>query len=100
MTNSNASSVKILIIQTAFLGDVILITPLFREIKKIYPDAIIDALVRKGNEDLLRDNPHLKKILIWDKKQKYRSLFSNLFQIRNEKYDHVVCVQRYFNAGF
>lgn len=91
---------RILIIQTAFLGDVILITPMLREIKAQNPNAQIDVLVRKGNENLLQDNPHLHKIWIWDKKKKYRSLFSNVFAIRKQKYDHVVCVQRYFNAGF
>jgi len=91
---------RILIIQTAFLGDVILITPMLREIKTQHPKAQIDVLVRKGNEILLQDNPHIHRTLIWDKKNKYKSLFLNLFDIRKQKYDHVICVQRYFNAGF
>ena len=91
---------RILLIQTAFLGDVILITPVIRELKNCYPEARIDALVRKGNEVLLSNNPHLNQVLIWDKKQKYQSLFRNLFRIRKQRYDEVICVQRYFNAGF
>lgn len=91
---------RILIIQTAFLGDVILITPMLRELKMANPGAEIDVLVRKGNESLLSNNPHLSKLFIWDKKRKIASLFENLFAIRERKYDEVICVQRYFNAGF
>ena len=50
---------KFLIIQTAFLGDVILATPVILELKRIYPDCQLDVLVRKGNESLLKNNPEL-----------------------------------------
>lgn len=91
---------RILLIQTAFLGDVILVTPMIRELKRHLPNATIDVLVRKGNETLLANNPHISTIWIWDKNQKYKSLWANLKQVRSQAYDEVVCVQRYFNAGF
>ena len=59
---------RILIIKTAFLGDVILITPMLRELKNAMPDAEIDVLVRKGNETLLNNNPHVSQLFVWDKK--------------------------------
>lgn len=91
---------KILIIQTAFLGDVILATPLFRALKHVYPTAQIDVLVRKGNELLLVNNPHIDKVYIWDKKKgKYKNLLHQLQLIRAEKYDEVIGIQRYFNSG-
>lgn len=91
---------KFLLIQTAFLGDVILATPLVRELKMAYPDAVVDVLVRKGNENLLHNNPHIRKILIWDKKQgKYKNLLKQLRIIRAEKYSEVIGIQRYFNSG-
>jgi heptosyltransferase-2 len=39
---------KILVIQTAFIGDVILATPVISELKRIYPESKIDFLLRKG----------------------------------------------------
>ena len=54
---------KILIIQTAFLGDVILATPVIAELKRIYPIAEIDFLLRKGNESLLANNPNLRSVI-------------------------------------
>ena len=50
---------KILIIQTAFIGDVVLATGLVEKLHQHFPDAQIDFLVRKGNEDLLKNHPYL-----------------------------------------
>ncbi len=36
---------NILIVQTAFIGDVILITPLIRATAELYPQAKIDVIV-------------------------------------------------------
>jgi heptosyltransferase-2 len=45
-----AKNSRILIIQTAFLGDVILATSVVNSIKAQYPEAQVDLLVKKGNE--------------------------------------------------
>lgn len=89
-----------LIIQTAFLGDVILCTPVVSELKRIYPDALIDIVVRKGNESLLQNNPKLNEVFVWNKKHgKYKSLVSIIKQIRKNKYDEVINLQRFTSAG-
>ena len=91
---------KILIIQTAFIGDVILATSLIEKLHQYYPEAKIDFLLRKGNEALLQQHPKLREVLIWDKKGgKYKNLFKLLGAIRKEKYDLVVNVQRFANSG-
>jgi len=91
---------KILVIQTAFIGDVILATPVVEVLHKKFPDAKIDFLLRKGNEELLCGNPFVNKILIRDKKQnKTKNLFGVLKQIRNEKYDVVINLHRFLSSG-
>ncbi len=60
---------KFLIIQTAFIGDVVLATSLIENLHASFPDSEIDFLLRKGNETLLSDHPFLKEVLIWNKKQ-------------------------------
>ena len=91
---------KILIIQTAFIGDVVLATGLIEKIHQYHPSAQIDFLVRKGNESLLSNNPFLHRILIWDKKKnKQRNLLKLLGQIRKEKYDKLINVQRFAATG-
>jgi len=77
---------KILIVQTAFIGDVILITPLIRETRKIFPSAIIDVLVTSGNQAILNNNPHINEILITDKK-KVLDYVKTLFILRKKAYD-------------
>ena len=60
---------KFLIIQTAFIGDVILATPIIEKLNTFFSNSKIDFLLRKGNEGLLENHPYVSKILIWDKKQ-------------------------------
>jgi heptosyltransferase-2 len=91
---------KVLIIQTAFIGDVILATALVEKLSAFSSDAQIDFLLRKGNETILANNPHIREILIWDKKNgKYRNLRQMLIRIRSRKYDVVVNVQRFISTG-
>ena len=92
---------KILIIQTAFIGDVILATALVESLAKTFPNARIDFVLRKGNAALLQSNPHLRKVYVWNKNQrKYRGLWKLLKKIRRERYDLVVNTQRFFATGF
>ncbi|HVT86354.1 MAG TPA: glycosyltransferase family 9 protein [Chitinophagaceae bacterium] len=91
---------KFLVIQTAFIGDVVLATALIEKLHQHFPDAEIDFLVRKGNERLLSAHPFLHETLIWDKrKNKYSNLWKLLRLIRKRKYDKVINVQRFAATG-
>jgi len=91
---------KILIIQTASLGDVILATPLIEKLHHFYPKARIDFLLKYGYEDLLRGHPYLKFVMVWDKTEhKYRHLKELIEVVREHKYDLVVNSQRYASSG-
>lgn len=91
---------KILIIQTAFIGDVVLATALVEQLRRSLPDAVLDFAVRKGNESLLDGHPHLRQVWVWDKKHgKYRHLWALARQIRREQYDWVVNCQRFAASG-
>lgn len=89
-----------LIIQTAFIGDVILATALIEKVKKHYPEASIDFLLRKGNETLLTGNPNIREVIIWDKKKgKLKNLFKLTSYVRAKKYDCVVNAHRFASSG-
>lgn len=91
---------KILIIQTAFIGDVVLATPLIEKLSEKYPDATIDFLLRKGNENLFEYHPKLKNVLIWDKKKgKIKNLFKIIGQLRKQRYDLLINLQRFGSTG-
>ncbi len=90
-----------LIIQTAFIGDVILATAVIEKLHKYYPDAKIDFLLRKGNENLLNNHPYINNLIIWNKKnKKYKNLFHILALVRKQKYDYVINLQRFTSTGF
>ncbi len=91
---------KILVIQTAFIGDVVLATGLLEKMHSHWPGATIDILVRKGNESLFAQHPFLSDVLTWDKKAaKYRNLFRVIGIVRKKKYDLVVNLQRFAATG-
>lgn len=91
---------KILVLQTAFIGDVILATAVVEELHASFPKARIDFMLRKGNEGLLVDHPLISNTLVWDKKhRKYAGLFGLWRQIRAEQYDLVVNLQRFLATG-
>lgn len=90
---------KILIIQTAFIGDVILATALVEQIRAYEPDAEIHFVLRAGNEVLLKNNPHIHKIWVWNKKKKYSSLFQLIMGLRKTQFDFCFNLQRFTNSG-
>ncbi len=91
---------KILIIQTAFLGDVVLATPLIEKVNALWPAAEIDFLLRKGNESLLENHPLLRKVIIRNKAEgKWKSLRKVMREVRRERYDLVINVHRFLSSG-
>jgi len=92
---------KILVIQTAFIGDVVLATSILEELHAALPDAELHFMVRKGNEGLLNGHPYLHKTWVWNKqKNKLGNLRRMRKAVRREKFDIVVNVQRFFATGF
>ncbi len=92
---------KFLIIQTAFPGDLILATGLVEKLHQHFPGAQIDFLVRKGNEGLLSGHPYINEVLVWDKKKnKLGNLLKMRKQIRKNKYDKLINLQRFASTGF
>ena len=91
---------KILVVQTAFIGDVVLATALVESLHQQYPKAAIDVVVRKGNEPLFNEHPFINELIIWDKKQhKYLNWFSILKKIRAKHYDVLINAQRFAATG-
>ena len=91
---------KFLIIQTAFIGDVVLATGITEKLHQHFPGAEIDFLVRKGNEGLLAGHPFIHEVLIWNKKEnKLKNLWKLLLSIRKNRYDKVINIQRFAATG-
>jgi len=63
---------RILVFQTAYLGDLVLATPLVRSLKASFPGAEIFLVVRKGYERLLDNSPCVFRVLPFDKRSVVR----------------------------
>lgn len=96
---------RFLLIQTAFIGDVILATALLEQLHELRPGAVLDVLLRRGSEGLLTGHPFVNEVLVWDKKgpggalAKYRSLWQLGQTIRARRYDVVLNLQRFGATG-
>ncbi|MBN1480226.1 lipopolysaccharide heptosyltransferase II [candidate division KSB1 bacterium] len=79
---------KILLVQTAFIGDVILTTPLIRSIKSAFPNALLDVLVIPQTSHVLQNNPFIQTLLTFDKRaDKKRAFRKTLRRLRRNRYD-------------
>lgn len=91
---------RILFIQTAFLGDVILVTAAIAEAKRLFPEAEIDVLVKKGNESLLENNPKISRVFTFDKKNgKLKEIIRLRREFQARRYDIVFNLHRFGSSG-
>jgi heptosyltransferase II len=59
---------NILVVQTAFIGDVILTLPLVQVCKKLFPNAIIDVVVTPAAKELCSNHPDIHETIEFDKR--------------------------------
>ncbi len=83
------SGSRILVLQTAKIGDMVCTTPVFREIKKKYPESFLAVLIISKTSGLIFNNPYIDKIIFLDDK-KYKSsggVFRLIKDLARERYD-------------
>lgn len=93
---------KILIIQTAFIGDVVLALPLLQVLRRKLPNAEIDFMLIPKTAELLKNHPDVNEVIVFDKKNKDRGL-SGIFKLAKKvalkRYDVVFILQRHFRSA-
>lgn len=72
---------RILLLRHDRIGDMTLSTPIFKALKKSYPDAKITVMSSESNKEILLNNPYVDEILI------YRGLRNFVKEIRMMKFD-------------
>lgn len=88
---------NILVINLMHLGDLMLMTPVLRTLRHNYPAARITLLADLLLADIVRENRHVDRCLLIDKKGKDDSFLGILrfaMKLRKEKYDLVVNLHR------
>jgi len=91
---------KILIIQTASIGDVILATSVVETLNLQLKDVKIDILVKEQNAELFSNHPHINQIITFNReKSKFKEILRLVKKVRKEKYDICINIQRFFTSG-
>ncbi len=74
---------RILITRTDRLGDVLLSTPVIKNLRDNFPGAYIAMMVQESLIDLLRGNPYLDEVIALDKRGKHKGLI-NMVRLARE----------------
>lgn len=65
---------KILLVQTGFLGDVILSTPVITNLHILYPSAKLEVMTTPAAEPLVRYHPAVSRTIVFDKRGERRGV--------------------------
>jgi heptosyltransferase-2 len=81
---------RVLVTRIDRIGDVVLSTPIPREIKKTYPDSFVSVLVKKYAKDIYLNNPHVDEIIIFDGEDdnKSKTFWQLVNEIKKHRFTH------------
>ncbi len=87
---------RILLVQTSFLGDVVLSTPVFPALRQQFPQAHIAVLVRPESAGVLAEHPAIDQVLVDDKRGTTRGLaaWQTVRMLRQQKFDLVLSLHK------
>lgn len=91
---------KILILRFSSLGDVVMATPLVRVVRKTFPFAQIDMIVRQDFIDLIQHNPHLDRKIGLSRDAGFKGLWKLRRDINREHYDLIYDAHRSLRTLF
>lgn len=82
---------RILIIRLSSIGDIILTTPILKQLKEKHPDIIVDFLVMKNFKDSIEGNPYIDNLIFFDKKENdgYQNIVAFGKKLSKNNYDYV-----------
>lgn len=93
---------RVLVVQTAFLGDLVLTQPLVEELARAFAPAAVDLLVKKPFADLARSFRGVGEVIPFDKRGEERGLRGILRQrgmLRARGYDLAIAAQGSIRTG-
>ncbi len=73
---------RVLIVRLDRLGDVVLSTPVIKAVREVCPEAYIAFLARRHAVDVLKGNPYLDEVIVYEKEGREKSFVRNVQFIR------------------
>ena len=93
---------NVLLIQTAFIGDVILTTPMIAALKGSLPGLKLTVMVKPEAKSLLQQNPHVDELILLDKGGIHKGPYGMLRmirEIRKRKFDAILSPHQSHRTG-
>lgn len=88
---------KILLVQTGFLGDVILSTPVIRAVHELFPEASLSFLTTPAARELVADHPLLSETLVFAKRGNqagWSGLLQMAKELRSKSFDIAISLHK------
>jgi heptosyltransferase II len=93
---------RILIFNVNWLGDVLFSTAAIRNIRRNFPDSFIACVIPSRCYPILKENPNLDEVIIFDEKDRHKSIFKKfnfMLSLKNRKFDIVFLLHRSFSRA-
>lgn len=97
MKKNKEKAKKILVFNVNWLGDVLFSSAVIRNIRRNYPDSYLACIVPSRCYPILKGNPYLDEIIIFDERDRHRGLLAKLSFIRflkGKRFDVVFLLHR------
>jgi heptosyltransferase II len=88
---------RILLVQTSFLGDTILSTPVIGAIKSVFPESELWMMTTPLSADFVQRDPLLKGVIPFDKRNRDKGLYGSLRvgrKLKSMRFDRVYSLHR------
>jgi len=94
--------VRILVFQTAYLGDLVLTTPLLATLGKVFPDAHLTAVIQPSWRPVLEHSNLVDEIITFDKRGREKGIYNTLAfakKLRKKGFDVALCPHPSFRSA-
>lgn len=93
---------RVLIFNVNWLGDVLFSSASIRNIRRNFPDSFIACVIPSRCYPVLKGNPNLDEIIIFDEKDRHKGVFTQLDfvrQLKDKQFDIVFLLHRSFTRA-
>jgi lipopolysaccharide heptosyltransferase II len=91
---------RTLIIRFSSVGDIVLSTLLVRLLRRQYPEMSIDYLVKEEYAPLLRENPHISRLLLLPRTETLSELRAMRDRVKQGRYDLLIDIHGSLRSRF
>jgi heptosyltransferase-2 len=98
---------RILVVCNGFIGDTVLGIPFFRNLRRRFPQAVIDVLIEPGAAAVLVHCPYMNELVAWPRPPRSQrplpaalaSILGQAAWLRSRRYDRVYLFKRSFSSA-